>query len=850
MSLKSKNFTLKKIIAIAIIGATIFSAIISTIYLLLSNKNIQNVKATTATAAGSITLGSLDGCNTTEMYTIDPNYFCADPNYASTRRLKNSKQVDDSPAVPDGKYAATEQEVTYELNKSGALPQTVAYAKWQNASASVMQNIIWASCNWDDGDILLGHDNTSYNVNSEGIYGRSERFANFINKVLIDGTTLRLTETPTSNNSDDLKIMIDQNNTTYTVGPYIVDFSNSKALTRDGKMTLGDLVYDEIVNEYSGKFIWGDIGANIVNSNGNVTTTSNITILDESGNAISSNFPRFGQEFYVQYTSSDKITKIIPSLQINFVTKISGTANTYSSTECEYRIHDDDTSAYLTAAMSENGYTKKYDALDGLYVSKETLKLGEQNSSDIEGTFQNIQSDTEENIEKYAKESGYAVSSVTLDIGEKGTGYKIGIYKESDNTFYEGDIAIGEQLVRVKTIHRYYLQDADGSAPWWTTDKPADNWPGTILADEEYPVYVSIGQVTDDDGKVLNAAIGEDGNVVQIEGEADEKGNIPKYDSTTAVTEEYCPNNTQGQVGTIVTAPEKSASTLAREWVENANLKYAIKFSEDYPVVTEENKYIQPATTITITPPSTPGTPSIPPITTTPPSTPGTPGTPDTPDTPGNPPITPGVKVGTGSTQVYFPGKYINMYIGGYVWEDLGFTKESVENGRYDNNESRFGGIQVTLHDANTGATYTTTTNSNGQYGFKDLHPMHKYYVEFRYNGQVYQNTYYKNDLSGGYSTAQENLSDRNSLNSRFETIDSTPNNYAADNRQNKSYGMYVRIPASNGTYLSYTPTVYTDGENAGALRFCDVLEIFRKENVNGKNIKGENVKEELEIDK
>lgn len=237
MSLKSKNFTLKKIIAIAIIGATIFSAIISTIYLLFSNKNIQNVKATTATAAGSITLGSLDGCNTTEMYTIDPNYFCADPNYASTRRLKNSKQLDDSPVVPDGKFAATEQEVTYELNKSGALPQTVAYAKWQNASASVMQNIIWASWNWDDGDILLGHDNTSYNVNSEGIYGRSERFANFINKVLIDGTTLRLTETPTSNNSDDLKIMIDQNNTTYTVGPYIVDFSNSKALTRDGKMT-------------------------------------------------------------------------------------------------------------------------------------------------------------------------------------------------------------------------------------------------------------------------------------------------------------------------------------------------------------------------------------------------------------------------------------------------------------------------------------------------------------------------------------------------------------------------------------------------------------------------------------
>ena len=813
MTRKNKHFTLKKIIAFIIIIATLISAGISTFYLLFSGEDVQSVEGTFATAGGSVTLGSLGGCNTTEMYTLNANYFCADPNYASTRRLRNTKQRDDSPAVPDGGYSATEQETTYTQLRSGQLPQTVAYAKWQGASGATMQNIVWASWNWDDGyELLTGHDTTSNNVNSGGIAGRSERFANFVNYVLTDGTTFTLSATPTTDESDDLKVMIDQANTTYTVGPYVIDFANSSSTTRDGLMTLGDLVYDEIVNDYDGKFIWGDIGANIVTPDGNSNTTADIKVLDSSGSEISSKFPKFGQEFYIQYTSSDKITKIVPSLAINFVTKITGTGTTYKSTQCEFRIHDDTTMQYLTAAMREYKYAKKYSIEDGLFTNVNTLNItDEQTTTDVASLFTDIKTSIATNIKKYAEEADYPVGSVEIDIGEEGSGHILGIFSDEDNTFHKGNISIGTQLVKVDEKKAYLLNNNDGTPTWWSSYIPdgfLDNSQNSVDETRTYTIYKDYGQVRADDGTILNDVDSED-------------------DGEGQPTEEYCPNADTvyfGLYGAIATAPAKSGVELARDYAKY-KLRYAIKFAAEYPVVKEENEYLQPAVTVSVSTPSEPGMPSIPTI-------------PSTPGNPPYPPVTPGITTSTGSTKVILPGKSINMYIGGYVWEDLGFTKESVENGRYDSgNESRFGGIQVTLHDANTSDTYTTTTNSSGQYGFKDLHPMHKYYVEFRYNGQVYQNTYYKNDLSGGYSTAQENSSDRNSLNSRFETIDSTPNNYSADNRQNKSYGMYVRIPASDGTYLSYIPTVYTNGQNAGALRFCDVLEIFRNENVNSKSI-------------
>ena len=789
MNLKTKHFSLKKLIAFIIIIAMLISTAITTMYLLFSENNLQSIEEASATAGESIVLGSLDGSNTTQAYTMSSSdgnvYYCANPNYASSRRLRNSKQVDNSPAIADGGYPATRQETTYDLNKSGELPQSVAYAKWQNASNEEMQDIIWASWQWDDGDILMANDGLELNVDSEGLRGRSQRFANFINKVLTDGTTFNVTSKPTDEESDDIKILIDQANTTYTVGPYVIDFESSSQTTLDGKMTLGDMVYDEIVNNYTGKFIWGQIGATITGLDGETLSTTDIEIVDASGNVLSTKFPKFGQEFYVRYTCSDKIIKINPSLSINFVQKITGTGNTYTSTKCEYIIHDDVTGQILTVAMSNYGYSRAPDSTS-LYINKNPITFDGGNSSAVSDIFSNIKTKMQETLLSLAQASGYPVTDVSVDIGEEGSGHKLGIY--INNTFYEGNYKIVQSLETVKTAYKYYLQDADGSAPWWSDYVPTgftENG-GRVLQEKKYTIYKQVGKFYVEDELLY-----------------------------TGETEEYCPEEIDG----YPKEPSESGLELAKNWAKEKDARYAIEFGEDYPDITEDNEYMQAVVGVSITKPTYSSTVTI--IENS----------------------TPTINIDSGNTQVVFPGKTINMYIGGNVWEDLGFTKESVENGIFDsNNESKYAGIQVKLHDANTNEVVaTTTTNSNGAYGFKDLHPMHKYYVEFTYNGQVYQHTYYKDDLSGGYSTARENSSDRSNLNSRFETIDSTPNNYAVNNTQYKSYGQYVRIQADDGTYLSYTPTVYKDGENAGTLRFCDVLEIFRNLNVNLKNIDNSN---------
>lgn len=174
----------------------------------------------------------------------------------------------------------------------------------------------------------------------------------------------------------------------------------------------------------------------------------------------------------------------------------------------------------------------------------------------------------------------------------------------------------------------------------------------------------------------------------------------------------------------------------------------------------------------------------------------------------------------------------VDMYIGGYVWQELSdLTKESDMDGRFnDGAESKFAGIQVELYDANTDTfVSSTTTDQYGAYGFKNINPMHKYYVRFIYNGMVYQDTYYKNDLSGGYSTARERDSDREDLNLKFETIDSSPDNYQ-DGGWKKVYSFYEKIKNSRGDYISYSGSSGTNSDiNEGAFRFCDAWDIFKE---------------------
>lgn len=147
------------------------------------------------------------------------------------------------------------------------------------------------------------------------------------------------------------------------------------------------------------------------------------------------------------------------------------------------------------------------------------------------------------------------------------------------------------------------------------------------------------------------------------------------------------------------------------------------------------------------------------------------------------------------SSSVSFGPKDISMRLGGNVWQDFPDDKTGAYSGTRDPNlDKSFAGMEVRLYRKPWSANYntgtngewiaTTSTDSNGNYSFSNLDPLCKYYVAFRFNGQLYEATYYMNNLTGGFSNARE--IGRSDFNLRFETIESTPYNYRSPTYQRR----------------------------------------------------------------
>ena len=151
------------------------------------------------------------------------------------------------------------------------------------------------------------------------------------------------------------------------------------------------------------------------------------------------------------------------------------------------------------------------------------------------------------------------------------------------------------------------------------------------------------------------------------------------------------------------------------------------------------------------------------------------------------------------------------MVIGGKVWVDVPVTKEDKINGKLnandtDNQDYRYAGMLVELIcDGNV--VRTTTTDKNGEYKFEKLNTLKKYTVRFTYNGQIYEDTYYKDDLSGGYSNAQD--INREDFNKKFESIYSSPNSYD-QNGWKKAYGLETKLKKDDGEYIKYNDEALT----------------------------------------
>ena len=153
----------------------------------------------------------------------------------------------------------------------------------------------------------------------------------------------------------------------------------------------------------------------------------------------------------------------------------------------------------------------------------------------------------------------------------------------------------------------------------------------------------------------------------------------------------------------------------------------------------------------------------------------------------------------------------ITMDIEGKVWEDEKSGKETLADGERQDTEKPVNNIPVVLYDEDDKEIESKTTDADGKYKFEDLDAMKKYYVEFKYNAQQYENTIYTDKLDDKHSVATESTSDRDSFNKKFEEIDGDEGYTVEQLRYDDQRSQYYNAPGM------FTLSAFTgsDGKNA-----------------------------------
>ena len=189
------------------------------------------------------------------------------------------------------------------------------------------------------------------------------------------------------------------------------------------------------------------------------------------------------------------------------------------------------------------------------------------------------------------------------------------------------------------------------------------------------------------------------------------------------------------------------------------------------------------------------------------------------------------------------PGKEINEKLGGHVWYEGDGIKTGEPDGKYvAGQDILYAGMQVTLYEMNldgtgakvfahAGVANPTVTDEKGEYKFEHLNPLKKYYVEFLYNGEYYQSTFYKYNIAGNYSNARD--VDREAFNTRFTTIEADPEAYNHEG-WHAAYAKETRLMKEDGSFIAgdyipkYGQTNYESYNYKGALLYMDAWEFFR----------------------
>ena len=662
------------------------------------------------------------------------------------------------------------QQITYSLSETVTIEQSIAGGRLAyesgGGSKAELQTVIWASGQWSGkpGYInnLPNYTGTTTNA-SNVIEERAGAWANFYYNILqVSGNKLIIQTSPT--NENDIRVYVDQDARTYTQGPYKIDIINSSgAILNDVAtehytgVTLGTMLTNEILgtNSGCGTFKFAALkrkSANITYADGETFETGKMKILDASGNEIG--FPQFGQEFYVEVTIDDgeahAISTIEPDFYIEYVTKIPGSTGIYYATELQYELDVPIAGEYTKSIFMED------DGRKTTYYSPGTVYDLYYNSgiTDVAGNAVSVKDEpTLRNVLLYLIYQQELVDDVY-------------ILPEFTALFMDHDL-LGEERI-FNNVDDYIQACIDA-----------------YQADER-------GKITSET-KPGDQKVDEDGNLIY-----DSEGNPVNEPDTT---EWHYNGGTYGSSADAESAANSEGEKLGKEHAES-NMKkerWIYSWLNHLPVVIERGAQVKGVVQPVV----------IPYIEKTPQPTP-------VPDWPTNTPDSyriPQVEIiwdcgQRDMTEFDLIGTDCTVEIGGKVWVDKGATKEDKLNGRLnygnaDTYDFRYAGMQVELHlgDRNGSIVYTTTTDENGSYHFDKLDALEKYTVVFTYNGQLYQQTYYKDDLSGGFSNAHE--VDRAGLNDRFDNIDSYPANYNRDGSWRIAYGPDVKLRDNNGNYIS-----------------------------------------------
>ena len=166
--------------------------------------------------------------------------------------------------------------------------------------------------------------------------------------------------------------------------------------------------------------------------------------------------------------------------------------------------------------------------------------------------------------------------------------------------------------------------------------------------------------------------------------------------------------------------------------------------------------------------------------------------------------------------ETHLTGKHTAMNLGGNVWQVVQEGKESRKfkldssMPEYEKLKHNVQGIQVNLFDLTAGTgtlttdpnavgklVATTLTDANGNYGFQLLNPMHKYYVTFTFNGMQFKKT----DI--GVNSVSDDEANRNTAEelSRYQRDGNDPSQDITTSGRQDVNDRFMRISAGTKSY-------------------------------------------------